>query len=80
MTNISDREFYCLMKSMDIALSDQTNYTLRLAAEAVASAILNGASESSLRSVSIAILINENLNCAISYVDEILDHTPDNRY
>ena len=68
------------MKSMDIAFSDQTNYTLRLAAEAVASAILNGASESSLRSESIAILINENLNCAIPYVDEILGYTSDNRY
>ena len=67
------------MKSMNIALCDRTNYTLRVAAEAVASAILNGVSESSLRSEAIAILINENLHCAISYVDGILDHTSDNR-
>ena len=67
------------MKSVNIALSNKTDDTRRFAAEAVASAILNGATRNSMRSESIAILINENLHSAIPYVDEFLSLTPNSR-
>ncbi len=79
MQQISDRDIFFFTKSMNIALSNQTDDTLQAAAEAVASAILNGVSGKSLRSESIAILINENLQNAIPYVDEILNHRLNSR-
>ena len=76
MVKISERDLCHLENSMNIALNDQDNSSRRLAAEAVASAILNGTSGNSLRSQSIAILINENLRSAIPFVDEILCPAP----
>jgi hypothetical protein len=75
MAKINNIDLFCFKESMNIALKDQNDNTLRLAAEAVVSAILNGASGDTLRAESIAILINDNLHCAIPYVDEILSRT-----